>query len=107
LGGKLAVAYAVILSGGKQFRVTTGQVVRIPTIQKEVGSNVELEALTVSDGSNIQIGTPVLDQKVKGTIVEHGRGEKVIVFKFKRRKQFKRKQGHRQGFTAVRIDSLA
>ncbi len=107
MGGKLAVAYAVILSGGKQFRVTPGQVVRVPTIEKTVGSNVELEALTVSDGSNIQIGTPVLDQKVKATVVEHGRGEKVIVFKFKRRKQFKRKQGHRQGFTAVRIDSLA
>ena len=107
MGGKLAVAYAVILSGGKQFRVTPGQVVRVPTIEKIVGSNVELEALTVSDGSNIQIGTPVLDQKVKATVVEHGRGEKVIVFKFKRRKQFKRKQGHRQGFTAVRIDSLA
>ncbi len=101
------MAYAVILSGGKQFRVTPGQVVRVPTIEKIVGSNVELEALTVSDGSNIQIGTPVLDQKVKATVVEHGRGEKVIVFKFKRRKQFKRKQGHRQGFTAVRIDSLA
>ncbi|KAF0219820.1 MAG: large subunit ribosomal protein L21 [bacterium] len=101
------MAYAVILSGGKQFRVTPGQVVRVPTIEKTVGSNVELEALTVSDGSNIQIGTPVLDQKVKATVVEHGRGEKVIVFKFKRRKQFKRKQGHRQGFTAVRIDSLA
>lgn len=101
------MGYAVILSGGKQFRVTPGQVVRIPTLEKEVGANVELEALTVSDGSNIQIGTPVLEQKVKATVVEHGRGEKVIVFKFKRRKQFKRKQGHRQGFTAVRIDSLA
>lgn len=101
------MAYAVILSGGKQFRVTPGQVVKLPTLDKQVGSNVELEALTVTDGSNIQIGTPVLEQKVKGTVVEHGRGEKVIVFKFKRRKQFKRKQGHRQNFTAVRIDSLA
>lgn len=107
MGGKLAVAYAVILSGGKQFRVTTGQVVQLPTIDKQVGSNVELEALTLSDGSNIQIGTPVLEQKVKGTVVEHGRDKKIIVFKFKRRKQFKRKQGHRQGFTAVRIDSLS
>ncbi len=101
------MAYAVILSGGKQFRVTTGEVVRIPTLDKEVGSAVELEALTISDGATIQVGTPLLDQKIKATVVEHGRGKKVIVFKFKRRKQFKRKQGHRQNFTAVRIDAIA
>lgn len=107
MGGNKAVAYAVILSGGKQFRVTTGEVVRIPTLDKEVGSAVELEALTISDGTTIQVGTPLLDQKIKATVVEHGRGKKVIVFKFKRRKQFKRKQGHRQNFTAVRIDQIA
>ncbi|MFY9221300.1 MAG: 50S ribosomal protein L21 [Blastocatellia bacterium] len=101
------MAYAVILSGGKQFRVTTGEVVRVPTLDKEVGSAVELEALTISDGATIQVGTPLLDQKIKATVVEHGRGKKVIVFKFKRRKQFKRKQGHRQNFTAVRIDQIA
>ena len=101
------MAYAVILSGGKQFRVTTGEVVRVPTLDKEVGSAVELEALTISDGATIQVGTPLLDQKIKATVVEHGRGKKVIVFKFKRRKQFKRKQGHRQNFTAVRIDAIA
>jgi large subunit ribosomal protein L21 len=101
------VAYAVILSGGKQFRVTTGQIVRLPSLSGQVGDSVELDALTITDGSNIQIGTPVLEQKVKATVVEHGRGEKVIVFKFKRRKQFKRKKGHRQGFTAVRIEAIA
>ena len=101
------MSYAVILSGGKQFRVTSGQVVRIPTVDGQVGSSVELDALTISDGSNIKIGTPVLEEKVKATVVEHGRGDKVIVFKFKRRKQFKRKKGHRQGFTAVRIESIA
>lgn len=101
------MAYAVILSGGKQFRVTTGQIVRLPSINGQIGASVDLEALTISDGSNIQIGTPVLEQKVKATVVEHGRGDKVIVFKFKRRKQFKRKKGHRQGFTAVRIEAIA
>lgn len=100
------MAYAVIQSGGKQFRVTEGQIVRVPSINQEVGKNVELVALAITDGSNVRVGTPVLDNKVKATVVEHGRGDKVIVFKFKRRKQFKKKQGHRQGYTALRIDSI-
>ena len=100
------MAYAVIRTGGKQFRVTEGQIVRIPSMAHEVGQSVELDALTISDGSNVLIGAPMLDQKVKATVLSHGRADKVIVFKFKRRKQYKRKKGHRQGFTAVRIDSI-
>jgi large subunit ribosomal protein L21 len=105
-GGRKAVAFAVIKSGGKQFRVTEGQVVRVPTLGFEVGQSVELDALSISDGSNVKIGAPLLDQKVKATVLDHGRGKKVIVFKFKRRKQYKRKQGHRQNYTALRIDSI-
>jgi large subunit ribosomal protein L21 len=100
------VAYALIRTGGKQFRVTEGQVVYVPSIAAEIGNSVELEALTITDGSNVRIGAPLLDQKVKATVIRHGRADKIIVFKFKRRKQYKRKQGHRQGFTAVRIDSI-
>ncbi len=100
------MASAVIQTGGKQFRVTEGQVVRIPTINQDIGKNVELEALSVTDGASVSIGKPLLDKKVKATVIGHGRADKVIVFKFKRRKQYKRKQGHRQNFTAVRIDSI-
>jgi large subunit ribosomal protein L21 len=100
------VASAVIQTGGKQFRVTEGQVVRVPTISQDIGKNVELDALSITDGANVSIGKPLLDKKVKATVIGHGRADKVIVFKFKRRKQYKRKQGHRQNFTAVRIDSI-
>lgn len=100
------MAYAVIKTGGKQFRVTEGQVVYVPRIAQEVGNSIELDALTISDGSNVHIGTPLLDQKVKATVVDHDRGKKIIVFKFKRRKQYKRTRGHRQDYTAIRIDSI-
>jgi large subunit ribosomal protein L21 len=96
----------VIQSGGKQFRVTAGQIVKVPSLGNEVGQNVEFEALAVNDDSGIQIGAPTLERRVKATVVKHGRGDKVIVFKFKRRKQYKRKQGHRQGYTAVRIEAI-
>jgi len=96
------VAYAIIQAGGKQFRVTEGEVVRIPSINAEVGASVDLDALLQADGSNVQIG----GDQVKATVVEHGRGKKVIVFKKKRRKQYKKIHGHRQDFTAVRIESV-
>ena len=103
------MAYAVIRSGGKQFRVTPGEIVRVPSISgKKAGDSIEFADVLVSgDGNAVQIGAPVLDgARVKGTVVSHGRAPKVIVFKFKRRKQYKRKQGHRQGFTSVKIDSI-
>jgi large subunit ribosomal protein L21 len=101
------MAYAIIRSGGKQFRVEEGATVRLPSIDKDAGETVELEALVVADGDETRIGTPAVDgARVTGTVVEHGRGEKIIVFKKKRRKQYKRRQGHRQGFTAVKIDTI-
>ncbi|MCA1630791.1 MAG: 50S ribosomal protein L21 [Acidobacteria bacterium] len=101
------MAYAIIRSGGKQFRVEEGATVRLPSIGKDAGETVELEALVVADGDETKIGTPaVAGARVTATVVEHGRGEKIIVFKKKRRKQYKRRQGHRQGFTAVKIDSI-
>jgi large subunit ribosomal protein L21 len=101
------MAYAIIRSGGKQFRVEEGATVRLPSIGKDAGETVELEALVVANGDETKIGTPAVDgARVTGTVVEHGRGEKIIVFKKKRRKQYKRRQGHRQGFTAVKIDTI-
>lgn len=96
------MAYAIIQSGGKQFRVSEGEVVRIPSIKAEVGASVEIESLLHTDGDTVRVG----GDQVKATVVEHGRGKKVIVFKKKKRKQYKKIHGHRQDFTAVRIDSV-
>ena len=101
------MAYAIIQSGGKQFRVTEGEVVRLPLIAARVGSTVDLAVLARGDAQSIDIGSPeVPGARVSGTVIAHGRGEKVIVFKYKRRKQYKKLHGHRQDFTAVKIDSI-
>lgn len=96
------MAYAIVQTGGKQFRVTEGQVVRVPTLTAEVGDSVELEALLTGDGSSIELGGGT----IPATVVEHGRGTKIIVFKKKRRKQYKKTHGHRQNYTAVRIGAI-
>ena len=96
------MAYAIVQTGGKQFRVTEGQVVRVPSLTAEVGDSVELEALLTGDGSSIELG----GSSVPATVVEHGRGTKIIVFKKKRRKQYKKTHGHRQNYTAVRIGAI-
>jgi len=96
------VAYAIIQSGGKQFRVSEGEVVRLPSINAEVGASVEIESLLHTDGDSVHVG----GDQVKAVVVEHGRGKKVIVFKKKRRKQYKKIHGHRQDFTAVLIESV-
>ncbi|MGH9803204.1 MAG: 50S ribosomal protein L21 [Blastocatellia bacterium] len=103
------MAYAIIRTGGKQFRVSPGEVVRVPSIaDKNAGDSVEFEVLTTGDDNGVRIGNPTVSgASVTGTVVEHGRGPKIIVFKFKRRKHFKKTKGHRQGFTAVRIESVA
>ncbi|MFN0120737.1 MAG: 50S ribosomal protein L21 [Blastocatellia bacterium] len=99
------MAYAIIRSGGKQFRVSAGDVIRIPSLaDKKAGDNVEFEVLASGSETSLSTGAAA---KVTGAVVSHGRGDKIIVFKFKRRKQFKRKKGHRQGFTAVKIESIA
>jgi large subunit ribosomal protein L21 len=104
---KLTVAYAIIQAGGKQFRVTKGEIVQVPSLVAEVGSSVEFDALLSADGDQVDVGTSALEgQRVSATVVKHGRGRKVIVFKKKRRKQYKKIHGHRQNFTAVRIDSV-
>jgi large subunit ribosomal protein L21 len=102
------MSYAIIRTGGKQFRVEPGKTIRIPSLVGEAGGAVEFnEVLLGSDGSNVRTGVPTLSgAKVTGEIVKHGLGEKIVVFKFKRRKNYARKQGHRQGFTEVRIKDI-
>jgi large subunit ribosomal protein L21 len=100
--------YAVVNSGGKQYKVQQGQVLRIEKIPGDVGNPVTFDrVLMFSDGENVSIGQPSLeDVAVEGHIVEQGKAKKIIVFKYKRRKRYRRKAGHRQEFTAVRIDSI-
>ena len=100
--------YAVLNSGGKQYKVQKGEVLKVEKISGDVGSSVTFDrVLMFSDGENISIGQPVLDSvSVEGHIVEQGKAKKIIVFKYKRRKRFRRKNGHRQQFTAVLIDSI-
>ncbi len=94
------MSYTIIRTGGKQFAVESGQKLRVPTIDKKAGETVELEALSSGDGADMKFAAATLN----ATVVSHGRGDKVIVFKKKRRKQYKRKQGHRQGYTEIKID---
>ena len=97
--------YAIVETGGKQYRVAPGEVVRIGKLAGDVGSEVELSALAVfQDGGELLAGAAA--GKVKGTIVASGRGKKVLVFKFKRKKQYKRTQGHRQDFTEVKVGEI-
>lgn len=100
--------YAIIRTGGKQFRVEPGKTYRIPSLVGEEGGQVEFnDVLLGSDGSNVRTGVPTLSgARVTGSIVRHGLGDKIVVFKFKRRKNYARKQGHRQGFTEVRINDI-
>jgi large subunit ribosomal protein L21 len=90
------MAYSIIKTGGKQFAVESGQTLRVPTIEGDAGSSVDIDTI-FADGKT-GAGT------LKATVVAHGKDDKIIVFKKKRRKQYKRKQGHRQGFTEIRID---
>jgi len=96
------MSYAIIRTGGKQFPVAEGQTIRVPLIEGKEGDKVDIETLVAGEGAKAKIGGATL----KATVVGHGRGEKVIVFKKKRRKQYKRKQGHRQGYTEIKIEKI-
>jgi large subunit ribosomal protein L21 len=100
--------YAVVATGGKQYKVQQGDVLRVEKLAGDVGSEVAFDkVLMFSDGDNVQIGRPVVEGAVvKGRIIEQGKSKKVIVFKYKRRKRYRRKQGHRQPYTAVKIDAI-
>ena len=100
--------YAVVNTGGKQYKVQQGEVLRVEKIPGDVGSPVTFDrVLMFADGENVSIGQPILENvAVEGHIVEQGKAKKIIVFKYKRRKRYRRKKGHRREFTAVQIDNI-
>lgn len=90
------MSYAIIKTGGKQFAVESGMTLRVPTIEADAGKKVDIDTMLAS--GTVGAGT------LQATVVGHGKSDKIIVFKKKRRKQYKRRQGHRQGFTEITID---
>ena len=100
--------YAVIATGGKQYRVAEGDVVRIEKLAAELGATVEFDkVLLVGNGSDVKIGAPlVAGSKVSGVVHKHGKGEKKVIVKFRRRKHYKRAGTHRQFFTDVKITGI-
>jgi large subunit ribosomal protein L21 len=101
------MSYAIIKSGGKQYRVEEGATLRVPLMDKDAGETVELDTLIIAGDDETKVGAPLVEGvNVTATVVDHGRGDKIIVFKKKRRKQYKRTQGHRQDYTTLKIDSI-
>ncbi len=100
--------YAVIKTGGKQYKVSTGGKLKVETLPVEVGGEVEItDVLMVADGDDIKVGSPmVAGASVKATVLSHGRGIKVLIFKMRRRKHYRKTQGHRQNYTEIRIDGI-
>lgn len=100
--------YAVIATGGKQYRVTEGETLKVEKIAAEEGAEIELDrVLMVADGDNIQVGTPLLEKgAVTARIKSHGRGKKVEIVKFRRRKHYRKQMGHRQSFTEIEVTNI-
>jgi len=100
--------YAVIRSGGKQYRVTPGQTIRLEKVAGDKGSVVKLgDIMMVGDGGAVQLGSALVNATIEATILETDRAKKILVFKKKRKKQYRRTNGHRQDYTAVRIDKIS
>lgn len=101
--------YAVIETGGKQYRVSEGQTIKVEKLEAEQGSTIALDkVIMVSDGGKISVGAPyVSGGKVSATVESHGRSDKIMVIKFRRRKHFRKQQGHRQHFTTLKITGIS
>ncbi len=101
--------FAVIVSGGKQYRVQEGQTLKLEKLVAEQGAKVEFDrVLLISNGDNVTVGAPVVEgAKVSAEVVSHGRGDKVTIIKFRRRKHHMKRQGHRQWFTEVKITGIS
>jgi large subunit ribosomal protein L21 len=101
--------YAIIETGGKQYRVQPGDTIYVERLTSNVGDSISLDqVLLVGGESDVRVGTPlVANATVKGTVLEQGRDRKIRVFKFKRRKHYRRTKGHRQSFTAIRIETIS
>ena len=100
---------AVIKTGGKQYRVSEGDKLNVETLSGEPGDELELgEVLMIHDGDSVEVGKPVVEgAKVTAKVIEHGRGDKVKIIKFKRRKHYRRQMGHRQNYTRVEITGIS
>jgi large subunit ribosomal protein L21 len=100
--------YAVIKSGGKQYRVESGAKLRVESLAADVGAAVSFDqVLLVGNGESVKVGAPLISGAlVKATVLGHGRGDKVKIFKLRRRKHFQKTQGHRQNYTELRIDDI-
>jgi large subunit ribosomal protein L21 len=101
--------YAVVKTGGKQYKVAPGEKLKVEQIPADVGAQVTLDqVLMVGEGESVRVGTPtVAGVSVMATVVAHGRGDKVKIFKMRRRKHYQKHQGHRQGYTELKIESIA
>ena len=102
------MSYAIIATGGKQYRVEVGGKYRVENLDAASGETIEIHAVhMISNGETVTIGAPLLkDRVVKAIVLEHGRGDKVTIFKKRRRKGYQRKQGHRQGYTQIQITAI-
>lgn len=99
--------YAVIETGGKQYRVTEGDIITVEKLNLEPGDKIEFDKVLVAgEGSDLQVGAPYVDTKVFGQVVENGKGKKVIIFKYKAKKDYRKKQGHRQPYTKIEITGI-
>ncbi|NLX90913.1 MAG: 50S ribosomal protein L21 [Firmicutes bacterium] len=100
--------YAIFESGGKQYKVSEGETCQVEKLPVEAGSEVVFDkVLLIQDGDNVSIGAPYLEgARISGKVLSHGKGKKIIVFKYKPKKNYRRKQGHRQPFTLVKIDKI-
>jgi len=100
------MAYAIIKTGGKQFRVAEGATVRVPSINKKVGESVALDVLLLGKDGDTKVGSTLGGATVTASVTGHERAPKITVFKKKRRKHYKRTRGHRQGYTTLKVDSI-
>jgi large subunit ribosomal protein L21 len=103
-----SIMYAVIKTGGKQYRVAPGEKIKVEQLPADIGSQVKLDVLMVADGDKISIGAPlVAGASVQATVVSHGRHDKVHIFKMRRRKHYQRHGGHRQNYTEIEIGAIS
>ena len=99
--------YAIIETGGKQYKVEQGDVIYIEKLNNEAGSNIAFDKILAIGGESMTVGNPIVSgAKVSGTILDHGKSKKVVVFKYKAKKNERKKQGHRQQYTKVQIDEI-
>ena len=98
---------AVIKTGGKQYKVQGGQVLKVEKLEVKEGEKIKFDTLLLADGDKVEVGKPSLGEKVEGKIIEHGKGKKVSVIKFKNKVRYRKNVGHRQPFTKVEIVSIA